>query len=92
MDKTIEVIQEAYEKNILLNEETIINVADSFARFLVGDRQMALKQLQKAASSKITGIDGKGGLIDKSDPPGEAYNKLFSDLIAGFAKVMKNGK
>jgi len=96
MDKTVEVIQEAYEKNILLTEETIDFMADAFARMLIGDRKAAMKQLQRVVNSPIKGIDGKDGILNKvlDDETGDMseYNNLFNNMRKGFARVIKQGK
>ena len=56
-------------------------VADCFARFLIGDSSVALKQLEKLKGTVPT----PQGL--SKDP--EAYNKTFSELYKSFLSTIK---
>lgn len=56
-------------------------VADCFARFLIGDPSVAIKQLEKLKGAVTT----PKGL--SKDP--EAYNKTFSDLYKSFLSTIK---
>lgn len=91
MDKAKEAIQEAYEKNILLNEETTDYVADAFARFAIGDRGAAVKALQRIQNSPITGLDGESGLIKKvfDKDNMKKYNELFANMRKKFSAALK---
>ena len=97
-DKAQEAIMEAYEKSVLKNEvtlneqgNTIFDVADIFTRFLIGDRQVAIRQLQQLEKKPIKGIDGKNGIIDSVlHPDGnmEDWNNLFGNLRNDFKKII----
>lgn len=56
-------------------------VADCFARFLIGDPSVAIKQLEKLKGTVPT---PKG--LEK-DP--EAYNKTFAELYKSFLATIK---
>jgi len=95
-DKAQDSIMEAYERTIL-NEQgnTIRDVADIYARFLIGDRQLALRQLKDLEKKPIKGIDGTNGLINSVLDPEKGdmskWNELFANLREGFRKVINKG-
>lgn len=54
-------------------------VADLFARFLIGDRKLAIRQLNMIVKDKIGNME----------EPGEYWNKQYVSLVTDITKALK---
>jgi hypothetical protein len=67
-----------------INEAKKVNpriAGDIFARYLIGDRTSAIKQLDKLKNTAEFGI--------METPGTEEYNKQFAELVNRFEKVIR---
>ena len=64
-----------------LNESpvSLIEIADSFARYLIGDRNVAISELKKMQNLPTKGL---------ADMEAREYNNLYSKLRVELLKVM----
>ena len=75
-----EIIKEEV-KSLNENKATTVEIADIFARFLIGDRKSAIRQLQSHMNSEF-------GIMET---PGTAeYNKQFGRLTKKLDSAIKS--
>ena len=90
MDKAKKLLQELEQEipqkeaggfgNITYDDSGMLHAVDNFVRFLIGDSDIALKNLQKFGNPRVKGLK-----------PGDEYNEVFNTLFNGFIATVKKG-
>jgi len=83
-----EFLEKALKDEPKVNEAShpaLISIADMFARYLIGDKNVAVSQLKQADQVKTQGLAG----MDASEY-NALYNKLHTDIFQVIRKHMKN--